>query len=57
MKARHWLEILTEVERLDPWFLSPEADTIAAADTARIEAERQGALAALREEGGTAADP
>ncbi|MFY7065248.1 hypothetical protein ACOQFV_05245 [Nocardiopsis changdeensis] len=57
MKARHWLEILTEVERLDPWFLSPEANTIAAADTARIEAEQQGALAALREEGGPPADP
>lgn len=53
MKARNRLEIQAEAEQLNPWLLSPEADTIAAADTARTEAERQGyALAALRKEGG-----
>ncbi|MFL1379039.1 helix-turn-helix domain-containing protein [Nocardiopsis protaetiae] len=53
MKARNWLEIQAEAEQLNPWLLSPEADAIAAADTARIEAERQGyALAALRKESG-----
>ncbi len=53
MKARSWREIQAEAEKLNPWLTSEEAQRIADAETARIEAERQGyALSSLRKESG-----
>ena len=53
VRTRGWREIRAEAERLDPWSASSEAEELAEADDARIEAEAQGyALAALRQESG-----
>ncbi|QUX29618.1 XRE family transcriptional regulator [Nocardiopsis akebiae] len=53
MKGRSWREIQAEAEKLNPWLTSAEAQEIADAETARIEAERQGyALSSPRKESG-----
>ncbi|WP_233570873.1 type II toxin-antitoxin system RelE/ParE family toxin [Nocardiopsis sp. Huas11] len=52
-RTRDWREIRAEAERLNPWSASPEAEELAEADDARVEAEAMGyALAALRQESG-----